>query len=42
MIKAVGKTCPALKEVTFCELLHANASEPQEINDILKNQWPKV
>ena len=42
MIKAVGKTCPALKEILFCELLHANATDPKELREILKSQWPKV
>lgn len=42
MIKAVGKMCPALKEILFCELMHANAADVQELSDILKTQWPKV
>jgi hypothetical protein len=42
MMKAVGRMCPYLKEVTFSELLHTDAITPDQLYCILTTEWPKV
>ena len=34
--------CPLLKQVSFCELMHADAITTDELGVLLKTQWPKV
>ena len=42
MMKAVGRMCPGLKEVTFSELLHTDGITPDQLFEILTTEWPKV
>ncbi len=42
MIKAVGRLCPVLKEVTFSELLHTDGITPEQLFEIVTTEWPKV
>jgi hypothetical protein len=42
LMKAVGRMCPHLKEVTFSELLHTDAIPPDQLFSILTTEWPKV
>nr|SVE85417.1 EOG090X0431 [Daphnia pulicaria] len=41
LMKAVGRMCPHLKEVTFSELLHTDAISPDQLFSILTTEWPK-
>jgi hypothetical protein len=42
MMKAIGRMCPHLKEVTFSELPYTNAITPGQLLFILTTEWPKV
>ena len=43
MMKAVGRMCPFLKEVTFSEMLHTDEmTKPDQLFEILTAEWPKV
>jgi hypothetical protein len=43
MMKAIGRMCPHLKEVTFSEWLHTDAITPAyQLFAILTTEWPKV
>ena len=41
-MKAIGRMCPHLKEVTFTEWLHTNRFAPDQLLSILTTEWPKV
>ena len=42
MMKAIGRLCPKLKEVSFLELLHSDSITLDELGAVITFDWPKV
>ncbi|KAI9555851.1 hypothetical protein GHT06_018368 [Daphnia sinensis] len=42
MMKAIGRMCPNLMEVTFSQMFHTDPVTPDQLRSILVTEWPKV